>query len=319
MSSTANTPAPRRRLPLFVIGICLVGLLLLVIGGAIWGGYKAGLNQRQSEWQATVTADLKNQYDLGLADLAAGRYELANKRFEYILSLDPNYPGAAEKLIQTKVNLQITPTVTPLPLPTAVATPLVTTPQENPGSILALAQQSQAAKNWDDVILKLTQVRALDPNYEAAQVDQMLFAALRNRGVARIDAKDLEEGIFDLNQAEALGKLDQDAKSRRLWARYYLDGMSYWGLNWQKTVELLGELHSFAPYFHDTAAKLHEAQLSYAAQLTTAGNYCEAAKQYADAQALSPAQAIADKLAAVQAKCVATPAAGSVPALTPTP
>jgi tetratricopeptide (TPR) repeat protein len=308
MSSPDNSPAPRRWPSLLVIGISLVGILLLIIGGAVWKGYQAGLTEREQEWQATQAIELNKQYNLGLVDLAAGRYELAGERFEYILKIDPNYPGAADKLTEAKVAQQITPTITPLPSLTPLAP---VTPAADPASIFALAQQSQAATNWDEAIQRLTQLRALDPTYKASQVDQMLFTALRNRGVARIQAKDLEGGIFDLNQAEALGKLDQDAKNHRLWARYYLDALSYWGLNWQKTVELLSELHSFAPYFQDTPAKLHEAQLNYAAQLTAAGDHCGAAEQYAAAQALSAVPAIADKLATAQVECIPTPADGS--------
>lgn len=323
MSVPENTPAPRRRLRFVLIAISLLAILLLMAAGAIWGGYRAGLDQRQRQAQATQTVELKKQYDLGLTDLAAGHSELARQRFEYILSIDPNYPGASQKLIEAQVDLQITPTDLPSPSPSpapaaTAATPSPAAAGADPASILALAQRSSAAKNWDDAIEKLSQVRALDPNYQTAQVDLMMFTALRNRGVARIDGTDLEGGIFDLNQAEAFGKLDQDASSHRIWARYYLDAMSYWELNWPKTIQLLDDLHGFAPYFHDTPAKLREARLDYAAQLITANKYCDAAHQYQEAQTLAPTADVADKLAAAQAKCVPTPGPGTPEAGTAT-
>jgi tetratricopeptide (TPR) repeat protein len=315
--SVDKTPTPpRRRIPIVLTVIGVLAVLVLTLGVAIWGGYQSGLEQHQRQVLATQSAELKNQYDLGVADLAAGHNELAQQRFEFILGIDPNYPGAAEKLVEAKTVLQITPSPTPLPRPTV--TPVTT--GTDAAALMALAQQSSASQNWDEVIQRLSDLRAADPSFQPSEVDQLLFTALRNRGVARIQAKDLESGIFDLNQAEALGKLDTEAKSHRIWARYYLDAMSFWGLNWKKTVDLLSELYSFAPYFHDTATKLHDARLNYAAQLVAAKKYCEAATQYAEAQKLSPAQAVADKETAAQAQCVPTPVGGeSTPGATATP
>ncbi len=322
MSLEENPPLKSRRLPIFLIGIGLLALLVLTIGVAIWGGYQSGLKQHQLQAQATRSAELKTQFDLGVADLSAGNNEMAQQRFEYILSIDPGYPGAADKLEEAKVVLQITPSATLLPLPTVTPLPVPTAGSAgpDPASILAQAEQSSAAKNWDDVIQKVSDLRALDAKYQPAEVDKLLFTALRNRGVARIEGKELEGGIFDLNQAETLAPLDTDAKSHRLWARYYLDAMSFWGLDWKRTVDLLTELHSFAPYFQDTPARLYQAHLNYAAQLATGKNYCDAAAQYAAAQALSPAPAVAEKQAAAQAQCVPTPVGETgTPGTTPSP
>ncbi len=324
MSLEETPPSKSRRLPIFLIAIGLLALLVLTMGVAIWGGYQSGLKQHQLQAQATRSAELNTQFDLGVADLSAGNNDMAQQRFEYILSIDPGYPGAADKLEEAQAVLQITssPTPTPLPLPTVTPMPVATAGPTgpDPASILAQAEQSSAAKNWDDVIQKLSDLRALDAKYEPAKVDQLLFTALRNRGVARIEGKELEGGIFDLNQAETLAPLDTDAKSHRLWARYYLDAMSYWGLDWKRTVELLSELHTFAPYFQDSPARLYQAHLNYAAQLAAAKNFCDAAAQYAAAQALSPAPAVAEKQAAAQAQCVPTPVGETTgtPGTTPT-
>jgi hypothetical protein len=313
--SLPDKPPTRRRLRIVLVTLGLLMVLLLTVAGAIWSGYRAGLDERQTQSQATLTVELKKQYDLGMADLAAGRSDMARQRFEYILGKDPGYPGAAQRLTDASANVTGTPTPTALPSPT-VPTPVPATPSPattdvDPASLLSQAQQSSAAKNWDGAIEKLSQLRALAPTYEVAQVDGMLFVALRNRGVARIDGTDLEGGIFDLNQAEAFDKLDQDASSHRVWARYYLDAQSFWGLNWAKTVQLLSDLHGFAPYFHDTAAKLREARINYAAQLSSADKYCEAADQYSAAQTLAPTADIADKLTAAQAKCASSPTPGT--------
>jgi tetratricopeptide (TPR) repeat protein len=38
------------------------------------------------------------QFELGVADMDAGRYEMARKRFEYVIEINPNFPGIEEKL-----------------------------------------------------------------------------------------------------------------------------------------------------------------------------------------------------------------------------
>src|SRR5690349_7767619 len=76
LEDTSPTPAAGglplgRRLSL--IGLAVAALLLVVLAGAAYAGYQAGLSQRQTQFQATQAADLALQYDLGVADLAAGR------------------------------------------------------------------------------------------------------------------------------------------------------------------------------------------------------------------------------------------------------
>jgi tetratricopeptide (TPR) repeat protein len=270
--------------------------------GAAWLGLRAGQTQRDAEALATQTVELKKQYDLGVADLAAGRFELAIERFEFILTADPNYPGAADKLAEARRALNITSTAPP------PATPTLPPVSGDPATLLALAQQAHAAGHWDEVITYLANLQALDPDYNPVVVDQLLFDALRNRGVARIQGDEMELGITDLDQAEAFAPLDEEAANHRRWAKSYLAAQSYWGVNWEQTVLILEELYLIAPYFKDTAARLYQATLNYAAQLDANGDYCGAAQYYANAQALVADPANVEAQATAQANCaLATP------------
>jgi tetratricopeptide (TPR) repeat protein len=319
-SSSATIPIAERtarlRRPAALAALAFACLLLTVVGGAGFAGYRAGMTQRDSQIQATRTTDLKQQYDLGVGDLAAGRYTLAVERFEYILNLDPGYPGAAAKLAEAQAALQVT--ATPQPSPTVPAS-------ENPAEIFALAQQAYAAEDWDGVISQVTYLHSIDPDYEAVKADGLLFVALRNRGVKRIQGDEMEAGIFDLTQAEAFGPLDSEARDYRAWARLYLNAQSYWGVNWAQTVQTLELLYVLAPNFQDTSQKYYQSLLNYAAQLATAGDYCGAAEQYAIGQTLFTDQTIADAQATAQAACLLTPTATptlditTLPAETETP
>jgi tetratricopeptide (TPR) repeat protein len=301
MTSPTSPARPARvARSLWLLGLSLACILLGVIGAAAYAGYQAGLSEHETQARATQAVELQLQYDLGVADLAAGRYELAAERFTYIVQRDPNYPGAAEKLAEARQAMQITPSVATSPPPT---------PSADPAEIFALAERYYAENNWDGVITQVALLHTLDPNYEALQADQLLFEALRHRGVERIQGDAMEAGISDLNQAEAYGPLDAEAANLRLWATYYLAAQSYWGVNWEQTVGILQELHLLAPNFRDTSSKLYQATLNYAAQLSAAGDACGAAAQYANAQALLADPGVAEAQATAQANCLLTPTA----------
>jgi hypothetical protein len=92
-------------------------------------------------------------------------------------------------------------------------------------------------------------------------------------------------------------------------------------------MQILQQLYVLAPYFRDTSVRLYQATLNYADQLAKAGDACDAATHYAEAQVLSPDAQVADKLAAATAACAQTPtpsASGSptlslTATVTPTP
>ena len=67
------------------------------------------LKHQESEVAITATT----QFQLGIEDLNAGRYEMARKRFEYVIQIDPTFPNATEKLLKQCFNLAMieTPTV----------------------------------------------------------------------------------------------------------------------------------------------------------------------------------------------------------------
>lgn len=268
-------------------------LLLGVVGLAGAGGYWAGLGERSQRQTQAVAELMAEQYQLALDDLQAGRFELARQRLEYILSIDPAYADAAERLAQA------------LPTTTPTATPVA-------GSLssaerLARAQAELADGDWDAAITSLTVLRALDPAYEAVRVDGMLYLALRNRGLARINGDQLEAGLFDLGRAEAFGPLDAEAAVLRDWAELYQTANSYWNLNWERAAFYFSQLYAAAPYFKDTYLKYFQAVVKYANELAAAGDPCGAAAQYELALGLQNDPDLADRRDEAEQACALTP------------
>ncbi len=307
---TSPIPARARRLPARVWGLAALGLVLLllsVLSAAAYAGYQAGQQQRQTQWQATQVLELENQYALGLADLQAGRYEVAVARFEYVLQLDPNYRAASQKLAEAQLAFQATSTPRPSAVaPTATATAAPTESLEA-ANIFNEAKSFFAASDWDGVIKALTRLHSVDPDYEAVHADGMLFRALRNRGVARINGDAMEAGMFDLDNAEAFGPLDTEALNVRAWARLYLAARSYWGLDWKRSMDILEELSLIAPYFRDTDRRLFEATVNYADQLVAASDFCGAADRYARALLLFADDTVSAKLTSAEGNCANPP------------
>lgn len=299
---------------LSVLGLIFVALLLAVLGGAAYAGFQAGATQRGESLRATQAADLQTQFDLGLADLASKRYVAAATRFQYILDIEADYPGAAAKLAEVQALLNVTPTPVPYPAPT-------TPPDsgDDPAKIYALIERRSNEGQWDAVISAATRLFTVDPAYKPVETAGLLFKALRNRGVARIQGDEMEAGIADLDQAAKFSLLDDEAKSHRAWARLYLAAKSYWEVNWAETVVILNQLYLLAPNFKGTTSLLRQATVKYAEQLAAAGQACEAAGQYTAAQQLAPDEATAAALTAAQTDCQLTPTAETTPAVTLTP
>jgi hypothetical protein len=159
LSSTEETAQPKRRRLLYVFIIYAAAMLIV---GTL--AYVQGRNINTETQDAAVSHALYEQFELGLADLEAGRFELAKQRFEAIIRYDPAYPGAEDMLVEALVFLNV-PTITPTALPTATPDP------SPPDQMLVQAEDAIAESDWETAINKSLALRAKDPTFESARVD----------------------------------------------------------------------------------------------------------------------------------------------------
>jgi hypothetical protein len=96
------------------------------------------------------------------------------------------------------------------------------------------AKQALMGGDWTSAIDALLKLRKDAPDFNAVEVDGMLYVALKSRGVDKIKNTDLEGGTYDLTLAERFGPLDVEASSYRNWAELYVTGASYWDIGGQK-------------------------------------------------------------------------------------
>jgi tetratricopeptide (TPR) repeat protein len=259
----------------WILGILGVIVFIVLIGA--FTGYRAGLHQRQANQDQLMGAALVEQFDLGIQDLLAGRYELARDRFEYILSLDPNYEGAAELLGQALLALD---QPTPSPSPEVTLTPTATPDFGSLDSTFASAQDAFAREDWSATIDILVVLRGKAPDYRLDEVNNMLAVSLRNRGMDKLMQGLLEQGIYDLTLAERFGPLDNQAATWKASAAFFSFANSYFGLNWAKAVEYFGQI--CVSNIWGACARYAQAAWEYARELEDAEDWCNSAFYYQD-------------------------------------
>jgi tetratricopeptide (TPR) repeat protein len=321
----ARRSSPKLRLVAWGLFVLLLFALTAFIGGV--NGYRSAIITRQDQQKFEEVKYVVEQYELGLLDLEAGRYEIAQQRFEWVLSQDPAFPGAAERLGDARAILYATatPTATPPPTPTPTLSP---TPDLRPIQDLFSSARSRLSDgDWDGVIDTITNLRGVDPAYQVAQVDRMLYIALRNRGVDKIlNQGDLEGGSYDLSLAEQFGPLDAEAAYVRGWARLYEYGSAFWGADPQAAVYYFGQVAAAAPYLRDgsnwTAIERYRAVLiQYGDSLASQEQWCTAEDQYRSALAIRVDQDLQDATDHAAYKCApptATPTPAPTATITPT-
>jgi tetratricopeptide (TPR) repeat protein len=321
----AASPAlrSRRRIVLIALAI-LVAAIVLAVGG----GFLAGSTARARQARATVEAQAREQFDLAIEDMRAGRYSFARQRLEYVLSLDPNYPAASDLLQEALRGLNSTPT--PTGTPTAPPTATLDLPRAQ--QLFAQAEQQFVDKNWAAMIQTLLTLRVEVPAFQPLRVDGLLYTALRNLGVELIDQGKLEEGLYYLDLAKNYSPLDNHASQRAAWAQLLLNlyqaANVFFETDWEKAVETFGQVYAMAPFFRDTPVKYPAALFGYGDQLMQEGKPCDAVPQFQAAANLQPSNAdYSDGLARANRDCAASrPTAvpsptpgGETPTPSPTP
>jgi tetratricopeptide (TPR) repeat protein len=165
-----------------VLTTCMCAAIVLMAAVA---GYRDELDDIQTEEAANLQGTSAVQYELALADIAAGNLEIAFERLRFIDERLPAYQNTSGLLQEVALQLSVTPTPSATHTPSMTPTPQATsTPDASPTPTLSPVevafQQGQAAhisRRWEDAIEMLEIVRDLNPSYRRQEVAQMLFDA----------------------------------------------------------------------------------------------------------------------------------------------
>ena len=239
-----------------LVGWIFLGILLM-IGLAVAGGfigYNTAINARQAEFSRRSMMAAAEQYQLALVDIEQGKFPNAKTRLDYVISIDQNYPGAAETYQQ--VILAIYPTASPTPMMTSTPAPTPTTDTRGEEEMFQHIQQAMYSQNWELAIEQIEALRNRNISFRGLEVDSMYYIALLKFGVQQIQAGNLENGVYKITLAEALGPIDANSNSMRDAARSYLSGAGFWEINWERALEYYSNAAQVFPNLRDNATGL---------------------------------------------------------------
>lgn len=290
-NTTETTEEPRRRRWPWIA----LGILILLIGAGIGSlfGYQNGMAMRLDAEGAQVEQAATHQYELAMADLEAGKLTNAQKRLEYVLTLDADYPGAKEKLTELMIAVQLSSTpATPTVEPTPTLTPTPDTRSEQ--QLYDEALRLMAAEDWANALQTLDALRNVNIDYRPVDVDGLYYISLMKRGERKILVDgSLESGIYDLTLSEKIGPLDVNAINYRRWARMYLTAASYWDVDWEKVVTYFADIYPALPSLRDSSGMT--ATERYRLGLIGYGNWLGQQERWCDAESVyNEALAFAD-------------------------
>jgi len=283
-----------------VLSLLASALLLGTIGLGLLG-MRDGLEDRRSRDREIG----REYYRRGLVHFEEGNYLLALAEFEKAVELAPDDAEAQERLtsVQALVEDQA--------MPTSVAL------GEAVIMLYGEARALHADGQWEEVILKLQQIRRLDSGYQRQEVEQMLFDAFYQQAMSLMEAGELEEALAHLDSALEIRSESESVSEQRLWLSLYLAGLTQWGVDWERAVETFQELYGLNPNFLDVEQKLHDAYLNLGDVYFEEGAWCVAEHQYGAALRIIVTQAANTKRDEARDICVEAVSAAT-PSVIPT-
>lgn len=284
----------------------LIGLLIMLVGSSAGGflGYQEGLNLRNKAYDEALVTEVTTQFDRAVREMEEGSLQNAQKRLEYVIQHMPEFPGAQDKLTEVMMAQAWVASPTPEPLPTMTATPDMRGEEDLYNQIISYL----TAEDWNSAILTMDTIRQTNLGYRTIDVDGLYYLALRNRGIFDILQGSLEPGIYDLALAERFGPLDIEADNYRNWARYYLSGASFWGVDWPQVVRQFGELINMVPNLHDSDGMTVQERyrvglIKWGDALALREEWCAASEKYEMALAFRLDEVVAPTATAVYNEC----------------
>ncbi len=264
-----------------------VACVLAIAALGILGVYQ-GLQQR-TQWDRQGAAAYLER---GLLHQEEGNLLLALAEFEEAVRLDPGLDEARTHLIEVRGLLgeQASPTSAALAEASRV--------------LLDNAWSLYEEEDWDGVIIKLEQLKRLDPGALGPPENDLLFEAYRRAGTRSVQTGQIHEAESLFGRALALRPDDLEISNQHHWAALYVQAMEVWELDWEESVALLEELHVLSPDYADSRARLHQAYVSWADQHSRAGDWCQAEDAYFRALEVMAGPGVEQRMEEASARCL---------------
>lgn len=312
---------------LFLIGLAVLIAWFLIVGFA---GWRSGETIRDARISEAMSEQVARQKELAQTNFSEGNYQLALLRLNWVIEQTPNDAEALslKQNVENSMLILFTPTPTPEATLRPTQTPL---PTPTPGLISSPSDELQrirrlmATKDWETAVSAITKFQREFPSYERQETDTFLYDAYLELALDMINSEDVERGMYYLAQAHQLGDLSQDMLDYETWAELYLQGLSFYGANWDAASYYFRDLCLAAPFYQNSCSRLQEVLVNFGDQQGVAQEWCPAQELYREAAQYDFVPGLDDKLSQAQEMCLAatpTPEAPTIDELdelTPTP
>lgn len=276
-------------------------------------GWAQGERQREAGQAQALETQKERQIELAQLNIDDSNFELALLRLTWVLEQDPQDRQAlslkkeAEEEMASLLPPLSTPEETATPVPTSLPTP-TSGPISSPDDELQRIRRLMAMKDWRNGITAVTNFQFEFPNYERQETDQFLYNAYRELAIDLINGEAVEEGMYYLSLAAQLGDLSQTDIDYETWSELYLQGMAFYGANWDASAYYFRDLCLAAPFFHDSCNTLQEVLILYGEQHVVAQEWCPAEALFLEASQYNFVPELDEKLRQAQEMCLlATP------------
>ena len=258
-------------------------IVLVIVGIGVFGGYRAGISIRLNKETELVTQQLSDQFSRALVDIQFGNYDAAKTRLEYIIGINPSFPGAMDKLDRGDGPIYRSNSHT-----SCLSHPTIDRGRYQLRSPTGAGAAIGRCRAMAECVDRAGHFARQDFTFHTVDVDGMYYFALRNLGVDMIKEGNLEGGIYELTLAERFGPLDNTAHVLRDNARAYINAASFWELDWQRATQQFSALNGSGIWDGTMTAteRYRIAAMRYGDQLYADGQFCDANDQYQAAQSV---------------------------------
>ena len=298
-----------------ILGITLIIVSFLIGWFLLIGflGWQRGERLRVENEQSALNDQLARQKELAQINISEEDYTLALSRLDWVLEQRPDDVEAISLKADAEngITALFTPTPTPRFTPTPVPTPLPTPtagPISSPEDELQRIRRMVATKDWETAVSALINFQFEYPNYERQETDKFLYDAYIELALDNLNGEMVELGMFYLSQAAQLGELSQAMLDYETWAELYLQGIAFYGANWDASAYYFRDLCLAAPFYQDSCSELQDVLILYGEQKAGEQDWCPAAELYLEASAYDFVPNLNEKLEQANEMCaLATP------------
>ncbi len=277
--------------------MCAVGAVVAPAGLGAFVGYQDLLQQNQEN------ANL--HFQRGVGYLAENYPELAYSEFGIALKYDPTNEPARQKYDELSQSFGGKGTRGASESNVAPA-------------LYEQAKNFVAKKQWSEAVLRLEQLRTLNKDYRAAEVNDLLYDAYVQAGKESVALAQIELARERFDAALAIKNGDPEIKRQRDLAKLYLEGQQYAGTNWQTAAQKFDALYAQEPNYADVKKRVAEAHSAYGDNAAKTNAWCLALREYDAAVAVSNDAALADKRRQAATNCKQLLTSPPTPTLAPT-